>query len=147
MREIGPAHPSRFSGQVALVTGAASGIGRATAIQLAREGAAVVAADLDGPGAIATADAITEAAGTAVAHTLDVTSEPAWDAAIELVERTWGRLHVLVNCAGIALVSPMTETTLADWRRVMAVNFDGVFLGTRAAVRLMKRSGGGSIVN
>jgi NAD(P)-dependent dehydrogenase (short-subunit alcohol dehydrogenase family) len=63
------------------------------------------------------------------------------------VERRWGRLHILVNCAGIALVRPIAETTLAEWRRVLAVNLDGVFLGTRAAVRSMSRSGGGSIVN
>jgi len=147
MRESGATNSPRFAGQVALVTGAASGIGRATALLMAREGAAVLAADLDAAGTTATVVAITAMGGTTVAHTLDVTSEPAWDAAIELVERTWGRLNILVNCAGIALVSPVTETTLADWRRVMAVNLDGVFLGTRAGVRFMKRSGGGSIVN
>jgi NAD(P)-dependent dehydrogenase (short-subunit alcohol dehydrogenase family) len=138
---------SRFCGQFALVTGGASGIGRATAILLAREGAAVVVTDLDEAGVAGTVDTIKAAGGTAVGHVLDVTSEPAWDAALELVERTWGRLDVLVNCAGIALVCPVTDTTLADWRRVLAVNLDGVFLGTRAGVRFMRRSGGGSIVN
>jgi NAD(P)-dependent dehydrogenase (short-subunit alcohol dehydrogenase family) len=138
---------SRFAGQVALVTGAASGIGRATAILLARQGATVVATDLDEQGIAGTVETITKASGTVVGHTLDVTSESDWDRVVELIERSWGRLHILVNCAGIALVRPITETTLADWRRVLAVNLDGVFLGTRAAVRSMSRSGGGSIVN
>jgi NAD(P)-dependent dehydrogenase (short-subunit alcohol dehydrogenase family) len=137
----------RFAGQIALVTGAASGIGRATAILLARQGAAVVATDLDEQGVAETVETITTAGGTAVGHTLDVTSEPDWDRAVELVERRWGRLHILVNCAGIALVRPVGGTTLAEWRQVMAVNLDGVFLGTRAAVQSMSRSGGGSIVN
>jgi NAD(P)-dependent dehydrogenase (short-subunit alcohol dehydrogenase family) len=147
MREVDAETASRFGGRVALVTGAASGIGRATAILLARQGATVVAADLDGEGAAATVEAIAAAGGTAVVHALDVTSEAAWDAAMERVERTWGRLNVLVNCAGIALVGPVADTSLADWRRVLAVNLDGVFLGTRAGVRAMRRSGGGSIVN
>ena len=138
---------TRFSGQVALVTGAASGIGRATALMLAREGGFVVVADLDEPGIAGTAEAIRAAGGTALGHPLDVTSESGWDAAIGLAEQSWGRLHVLVNCAGIALVRPVADTAFVDWRRVLAVNLDGVFLGTRAGVRSMRRSGGGSIVN
>jgi NAD(P)-dependent dehydrogenase (short-subunit alcohol dehydrogenase family) len=138
---------SRFAGHVALVTGAASGIGRATAILLARQGAAVVVTDLDEQEVAGTVEAITTAGGIVVGLALDVTSESDWDRAVELVERRWGRLHILVNCAGIALVRAVSDTTLADWRRVLAVNLDGVFLGTRAGVRSMTRSGGGSIVN
>jgi NAD(P)-dependent dehydrogenase (short-subunit alcohol dehydrogenase family) len=147
MVDAKPMRGSRFAGQVALVTGAASGIGRATAILLARDGGAVMVTDLDEAGVAETVETIKSAGGDAVGHLLDVTSEPGWDAAMGLVERTWGRLHILVNCAGIALVCPVTDTTLAEWRRVMAVNLDGVFLGTRAGVLLMRRSGGGSIVN
>jgi NAD(P)-dependent dehydrogenase (short-subunit alcohol dehydrogenase family) len=138
---------ARFAGQVALVTGSASGIGRATAILLARQGGTVVVTDLNEPGVAGTVETIEAAGGTAVGQTLDVTSEPEWDRAVEFVERTWGRLRVLVNCAGIALVRPVIDTTLADWRRLLAVNLDGVFLGTRAGVRSMSRAGGGSIVN
>jgi NAD(P)-dependent dehydrogenase (short-subunit alcohol dehydrogenase family) len=76
-----------------------------------------------------------------------VTSESGWGAATDLVARRWGRLHVLVNCAGVALVKPVADMALDEWRRVLAVNLDGVFLGTRAGVRSMRHSGGGSIVN
>ena len=137
----------RFAGQVALVTGAASGIGRATALLLAREGGLVVVADLDEPGIAGTVEAIRSAGGTALDHHLDVTSESGWDAAVALAEQSWGRLHVLVNCAGIALIGAVADTGFSDWRRVLAVNLDSVFLGTRAGVRSMRRSGGGSIVN
>jgi NAD(P)-dependent dehydrogenase (short-subunit alcohol dehydrogenase family) len=136
----------RFTGQSALITGAASGIGRATALLWAREGGLVLAADVDESGLVETVGAIRAACGTAVGHTLDVTSEPAWDTAIKAA-RQLGRLAVLVNCAGIALVQPLADTTLADWRRVLGINLDGVFLGVRAGVRALRQSGGGSIVN
>jgi 3(or 17)beta-hydroxysteroid dehydrogenase len=133
----------RFAGQVALVTGGASGIGRATAVLLARQGATVIVADLD---EARTAGTVAEIGGTAVGQRLDVTSEADWETAMAVVGRT-GRLGVLVNCAGIAMVRALADTTLAEWRRVQAVNLDGVFLGTRAAVRAMRTSGGGSVVN
>jgi NAD(P)-dependent dehydrogenase (short-subunit alcohol dehydrogenase family) len=136
----------RFAGQVALVTGAASGIGRATALLLAEQGAKVVVADLDESGIGKTVETIVGRGGNALGCPLDVTSESAWDAATEMVARKWGPLQVLVNCAGIALVRAVADMTLDEWRRVLAVNLDGVFLGTRAAVRSM-RQGGGSIVN
>jgi NAD(P)-dependent dehydrogenase (short-subunit alcohol dehydrogenase family) len=133
----------RVAGKVALVTGAASGIGRAAAQLLAAHGAAVVCADLNAAGARATADAI-----TAAACALDVTSEPAWVAAIDQVLAAHGRLDVLVNCAGISSASPLPETTLDEWHRVLAVNLDRVFLGTKHAVRVMRQTGtAGSVVN
>lgn len=138
---------ARFAGLAAIVTGAGSGIGQATALLLARQGARVLAADLDESGMVKTVQAIVSEGGVGIAQSLDVTSESAWEDAIGHVERSWGALNVLVNCAGIALVRPVAETTLDEWRRVLAVNLDGVFLGTRAGVRVMRRSGGGSIVN
>src|SRR5262249_46104601 len=120
----------RFAGRAALVTGAASGIGRATAVLLAREGAGVLVTDRDAAGAARVAAEVTAAGGMAQAHELDVTSEAAWQAALRLADQAWGRLDVLVNCAGVAAARPVTETTLAEWRRVLAVNLDGVFLGT-----------------
>lgn len=135
----------RLAGKVALVTGAAGGIGRATARLFAREGAAVVAADLD----VAAGDELLAELGAD--HTflvLDVGDERAWiDARAHLQER-YGRLDVLVNNAGIVLPpQPVTGIGLADWRRLMAVNVDGVFLGTKHMLPLMRESGGGSIVN
>lgn len=137
----------RFAKQTALVTGAASGIGRATALLLAQEGATVLVSDLDTAGIAETAAAITDAGGVAFGHKLDVTSEEDWDTVVESIEKQFGRLHVLVNCAGIALVKPVAFTSTAEWQRVMAVNLDGVFFGTRAAIRSMRTRGGGSIVN
>ena len=139
--------PGRFAGLAAIVTGAASGIGRATALLLAQQSARVLVADLDEPGMDKTIKAIVSTGGVAAAQPLDVTSELAWARTVERVEGTWGKLSILINCAGIAFVKSVAETTLDEWRRVLAVNLDGVFLGTRAGIKAMRRSGGGSIVN
>ena len=137
----------RLADKTALITGAASGIGRATAVLFAREGAKVVVTDIDVCGAAGTVEAIVAEGGTAVAIALDVTSESNWPSAIDMVLTTWGRLDVLVNNAGISHERPLVETTLDHWRRVMAVNLDGVFLGMAAAINAMRRANGGSIVN
>src|SRR5262249_50719849 len=139
--------PDRFAGKVALVTGAASGIGRATAVMLAQQGTKVLVADLDKPEADRTSSTISQHGGTGLVLKLDVTSEIAWQDALRLIEKEWGGLHILVNCAGIASVNPIADTTLDQWRRVMAVNLDGVFLGTRTAIAAMRRAGHGVIVN
>jgi 3(or 17)beta-hydroxysteroid dehydrogenase len=130
-------------GRVALVTGGASGIGRATAVRLADVGFRVVVSDVD-PGGQQVVAAI--AGAVFVEH--DVTDESSWERAIATVLDTHGRLDVLVNNAGISYVRAVADTTLADWRALMAVNLDGVFLGTKHGVRAMRRHGeGGSIVN
>ncbi len=131
----------RVAGKVTLVAGAASGIGRATATLLAEHGAMVWCSDRDANGAAATAGPI---AGKSAG--LDVTREADWEAVIAAVVREHGRLDVLVNSAGISFACPVADMSFDDWRRVLLVNLDGVFLGTKHAIRAM-RATGGSIVN
>jgi 3(or 17)beta-hydroxysteroid dehydrogenase len=140
--------PGRVRDKVALVTGAASGIGQATALLLAQEGAAVFCADVNVAGAKETAARTLATGGAAWPCELDVTSEPEWQQAMDFVVATCGRLDVLVNCAGISAGSPLHETSLEEWRRVMAVNLEGVFLGIKHALPVMRRtSPRASIVN
>ncbi len=137
----------RVAGKIALVTGGASGLGEATALLLAEEGAAVVVADIDAGAAQAVVARITAAGGQAMFQSLDVSSEPAWDVAIDATVARFGALDVLVNNAGIAPVGDM-DMSFELWRKVMAVNLDGVFLGTRAAIRAMAAGERqGSIIN
>ncbi|MFI4936101.1 MAG: SDR family NAD(P)-dependent oxidoreductase [Caulobacterales bacterium] len=139
--------PERLDGRIACVTGAASGIGRCAALVLAREGAVVVASDLQAPAGAALAAEIDAAGGRAVFVTHDVTSEPSWRSLIADIRARFGRLDVLVNNAGIGLSSPVVDMSLEDWRRQTAVNLDGVFLGVKHALPLMREGGGGSIIN
>jgi len=136
----------RVEGKVALVTGGASGIGAGCARVLAREGATVVITDLQDPRGEALAE---ELGGAARYLHHDVTSEDAWVDVVATVDRDLGRLDILVNNAGIAIGCPsISEMTLADWRRQQAVNVEGVFLGVKHCLPLMRRAGhGGSIVN
>ncbi|TXH14753.1 MAG: glucose 1-dehydrogenase [Gammaproteobacteria bacterium] len=139
----------RVAGKLALVTGAAQGLGAAQAAMLAREGAKVMLADINGDGAAAQAEAINAAqgAGTAFSVLLDVTSEARWIAAIAAVERNLGGLSVLVNNAGIGVRGNIETCTLEEWHRGFAVNVDSVFLGCQKALPLMKDNQPGSIVN
>ena len=136
----------RVAGKVALVTGAASGIGRASAEILAREGASVVLTDVQASGEDV-AEGIRKAGGKArfVGH--DVSSESEWTSIIAGVEKAEGRLDVLVNNAGIAVAGLIHELSLEDWRRQMAVNVDGVFLGVKTSLPLMRKGKAGSIIN
>lgn len=137
----------RVEGKVALVTGGASGIGKACAERLAAEGATVVITDVQDEPGRATAEAIRAAGGKADYLSHDVTSEEAWVEVIAEVGKRHGRLDVLVNNAGIGLGGSILEFSLADFRRQTAVNLDGVFLGMKHAIPLMRQGGGGSIVN
>ena len=134
----------RVSGKVALVTGGASGLGRATVRVLAREGARVVVADVNEAGARQLAGEIGSAA---LALRLDVTSEADWQRAIAETQRAFGGLHVLVNNAGIVVVRSIEDTSVEELRRVLAVNVEGVFLGCKHALPALNASGGGSIIN
>jgi len=134
----------RVQDKVALVTGGASGIGLATAELLATEGARVVIGDVDRAAGERAASAI---GPRAAFQQLDVTREDDWIAVTDGIVDDFGRLDVLVNNAGVALLKDVETTTLAEWRDLMAVNHDGVFLGCKHAVRVMKARGGGSIVN
>lgn len=136
-----------MDGKVALVTGGASGIGRACAERLAAEGATVVITDVQDELGRAAAEAIAAAGGRAEYLSHDVTAEEAWTEVVDEVGRRHGRLDVLVNNAGIGLGGSILEFSLADFRRQTAVNLDGVFLGMKHAIPLMRKGGGGSIVN
>ncbi|QKV92215.1 SDR family oxidoreductase [Streptomyces sp. NA02950] len=142
-----PASAYDLSGRTALVTGAAGGIGRATAVLLAAAGAAVHCADLDEEGARRTVERITLSGGSARAHALDVADRGQVSAVVRAVVQDGGRLDVLAAIAGIMHSSPVLETDEADLDRVLAVNFKGVLYGCREAARAMIAQGtGGSIV-
>jgi NAD(P)-dependent dehydrogenase (short-subunit alcohol dehydrogenase family) len=134
----------RLAGKVCIITGAGSGIGRASALLFAAEGGRIVAADIDAASARETADAI---GGDAFARRADVTDEEDTKAlAAEVLER-FGRVDVLFNNAGISGVGDVEETTLAQWEQVMRVNVRGVFLMSRAVAPIMIEQKAGSIVN
>ncbi|MFN4274757.1 MAG: glucose 1-dehydrogenase [Ferrovibrio sp.] len=139
---------ARLQGKVALISGAASGFGRAAAELFVAEGAQVILTDRNDGAAVAAA-----LGPKARFLSLDVTKEDQWRSVVADVAAREGRLDVLVNNAGIGLHRNVTEMTLAEWRLVQAVNSDGVFLGCKHAIPLMRQStsdkpgGGGSIVN
>ena len=136
----------RLENKIALVTGAAAGIGEATAKRFAEEGAHVYVTDLNKEPTQAVVDAIVAAGGAATARVQDVTDEADWDILMQEIMTAHGKLDVLVNNAGIGTTGTVEETTLEDWRRTQAVNLEAVFMGTRAAVKVMKNNGG-SIIN
>jgi NAD(P)-dependent dehydrogenase (short-subunit alcohol dehydrogenase family) len=137
----------RLSGKVALITGAASGMGQSEAVIFAREGARVVVADVLELEGRQTVDKIVGAGGQARFVRLDVSREPEWQAAIEATVAAFGRLDILVNNAGLSgTFDPDTLSTSA-WDRLMEVNAKGVFLGMKHAIAQMQKTGGGSIVN
>lgn len=137
----------RLAGKVALITGAASGIGWACARLMAREGALVVLSDVqDGLGSSRAGEIVAEGLEAAYLP-LNVADETAWASAMAHIRRGYGRLDVLVNNAGMGIGGPIETLALDDWRRQQAVNLDGAFLGIKHALPFMREGGGGSIVN
>jgi len=130
----------QLDGRAAIVTGGASGIGAACARTLAREGARVLITDLDPAGESLAG----EIGGLFLRH--DVTDEAGWPGVVQVAEERFGGLHVMVANAGIGVMATIVEMSLADWRRQMAVNVDGVFLSVKHAIPAMERAGGGSII-
>jgi 3-hydroxybutyrate dehydrogenase len=137
----------RMKDKVAIVTGAASGIGLEIARAYAREGAKIAIADLKQDAAEAAAKEIKSAGGQAIAVAMDVTNEAQVDAGVEATVKALGGVDVLVSNAGIQIISPLQDLSLADWRKMLAIHLDGAFLTTRACLRHMHKSGkGGSII-
>jgi len=139
---------ARLDGKVAVITGAASGIGRGTALCLAKEGAAVVAVDLNSQGGEQVVSEIAAAGGRAVFQHTDVSSEPDIKSAVGRATKEYGRLDVMFNNAGlVGAVGPIEAVTADDWDRTIAVLLRSVFLGIKYAVDPMRKAGGGSIIS
>lgn len=139
--------PFDLSGRVAVVTGAAGGIGRASARRLAEAGAAVVCADRNVDGATASVEAVRELGGVAEVAALDVRDRASVAELVDDVVDRHGRLDVMANIAGVMHRSLVVDTPEEDLDRVLAINLKGVFFGAQAAARVMVEAGGGSIVN
>lgn len=142
----------RLKGRVALVTGGLRGIGLACVERFLAEGAEVVLADLDAPDSDLATETLARLGQAASYVRANVTSEDDWAGALKAIEERHGKLHILVNNAGIDLTGPVAGTSLEAWRRIMGINVDGVFLGVRTFVPLLEKSGadvkgGASIIN
>src|SRR5690554_1557479 len=138
---------NRLDGKVCVVTGAASGIGKRIAKVYAQAGGKVAIADLKLDAAEATAQAIRDAGGQALAVAMDVTDEQQVTAGVARVVAEWGRVDVLVSNAGIQIVNKVTDFSLADWKKMLAIHLDGAFLTTRECLRDMeRRREGGAII-
>ncbi|MBN9551649.1 MAG: glucose 1-dehydrogenase [Alphaproteobacteria bacterium] len=133
--------------KVVVITGAAAGIGRETAVAFARAGAKVVATDMNTKGLGETAALVAAVGGKIVTVEHDVTSEEGWIDVFKRAEDAFGGIDVLVNNAGIYIIAPVEETTLETWNKLMAINVTGVFLGAKHVIPYMKQRKGGSIIN
>ena len=132
--------------KVAIITGAASGIGKEIAIEYAREGAKVVIADLSGDAAAATAAEITKGGGTAMGVMMNVTDEAQVDAGVAQAVKAFGGVDVLISNAGIQIIAAIVDFKFEDWRKLVAIHLDGAFLTTRACMRAMVAGGKGGTI-
>jgi NAD(P)-dependent dehydrogenase (short-subunit alcohol dehydrogenase family) len=137
----------RLEGRVALITGAASGIGKATAQRLADEGAAVLVTDIQVEAGEATIKELNDGGGRAAFFKHDVTDESEWEAACAEAVNELGGLDILVNNAGMGDIKPIEDTTLAEWERTVAIDQTGVFLGMKVAAPHLKKSEHASVIN
>jgi NAD(P)-dependent dehydrogenase (short-subunit alcohol dehydrogenase family) len=137
----------KLAGKVAIVTGAAGGIGRASVLAFASEGARVMAVDINAAGGAETAAQAGDRCGEVVFEKVDVCDETQVKAVIDGTVARWGRLDILFNNAGIVLVKTLEETTEAEWDHLMAVNLKSMFFGCKHAILHMRRAGGGAILN
>ncbi|HYK34313.1 SDR family oxidoreductase [Alloacidobacterium sp.] len=137
----------RLRGKIAIVTGAASGIGRASAITFAREGARVTAVDIDEQHGIKTVEEILADGGEAIFERTDVANEPDVKKMVQGAITRWGKIDILFNNAGIVLAKPLEDTTEEEWDRLISINLKAAFLAIKHVVPHMRRSGGGAILN
>lgn len=137
---------SNLNGKVAVVTGAASGIGKEIALTLSRAGAAVAIADLNPAGADAVAREIEQAGGKAMGVAMDVTNEDAVNQGIDRVAAAYGSIDILISNAGIQIVNPIENFAFADWKKMQAIHVDGAFLTTKAALKHMYKDDRGGVV-
>ena len=137
---------NQLNGKVAVVTGAASGIGKEIALTLARAGAAIAIADLNQQGADAVAEEIMAAGGKAIGVAMDVTNEEAVNTGIDTVAQTFGSIDILISNAGIQIVNPIENYAFSDWKKMQAIHVDGAFLTTKAALKHMYKDDRGGIV-
>ena len=136
-----------LTGKTALITGGACGIGRATALLFAREGAAVAIADVNAPAGQALVKEISNAGGRAIFEPADVTRAADCQRAVQHTVREFGGIHILFNNAGIIRRASVLDLSVEDWDRVMAVNLKSMFLMSRAVIPIMLQAGGGSVIN
>lgn len=132
--------------KVAIITGAASGIGKEIAFEYARQGAKVVIADLALEAANATANEIIQAGGRAMAVAMDVTNEAQVDQGVAAAVAAFGGVDILISNAGIQIISPIVDFTFSNWKKMLAIHLDGAFLTTRACMREMIKQGNGGAV-
>lgn len=137
---------SNLNGKVAVVTGAASGIGKEIALTLSRAGAAIAIADLNHAGADAVAREIEQAGGKAMGVAMDVTNEDAVNQGIDRVAAAYGSIDILISNAGIQIVNPIENFAFADWKKMQAIHVDGAFLTTKAALKHMYKDDRGGVV-